>query len=156
MQKTRRKEGKMSKKTDRFHMVLPFTVAIITKDEEKYLIGRHPNRKYKPYPGFWDFPGGKVEKSESFEDGLRREVSEETGLNVVEEKLLAVFHHSGKNIKNYASPETVPGVCVCYETKVTGELKPTEMEEMHWATLEEMKNLQLTPWCEYFFNNLLL
>jgi ADP-ribose pyrophosphatase YjhB (NUDIX family) len=41
--------------------------------------------------GRWGFPGGGIEVEESLEEGLRREVLEETGLVVVHEELFAVF-----------------------------------------------------------------
>jgi 8-oxo-dGTP diphosphatase len=40
-------------------------------------------------PGRWDLPGGKIEALESFDDALRREVREETGLDVTVQTLLA-------------------------------------------------------------------
>jgi len=36
----------------------------------------------KNNPGKWDFPGGKVDPGESFQEALLREVEEETGLTV--------------------------------------------------------------------------
>jgi 8-oxo-dGTP diphosphatase len=36
----------------------------------------------KNYPGKWEFPGGKVDRGEKFNDALVREVREETGLVV--------------------------------------------------------------------------
>ena len=41
--------------------------------------------------GRWGFVGGGIEAEESLEDGLRREVFEETGLGVVGEELVGVF-----------------------------------------------------------------
>ncbi|MDR1775292.1 MAG: NUDIX domain-containing protein [Actinomycetes bacterium] len=36
-------------------------------------------RAYGEYAGWWEFPGGKLEPDESWEDACRREVAEELG-----------------------------------------------------------------------------
>ena len=42
----------------------------------------------KGNPGKWDLPGGKVDVGESFEQGLLREVAEETGLAISLQRVL--------------------------------------------------------------------
>ena len=42
------------------------------------LLGQRPEGK--PYAGYWEFPGGKVEAGESIFDALKREFVEELGL----------------------------------------------------------------------------
>lgn len=41
--------------------------------------------------GHWEPPGGVLEVGESFEEGVRREVQEETGLPIVVEQLTGVY-----------------------------------------------------------------
>jgi 8-oxo-dGTP diphosphatase len=53
-----------------FHKVC---CAIILRDK-KVLAGR---RSYGDYAGYWEFPGGKLEPGESWEEATRREVREE-------------------------------------------------------------------------------
>jgi len=48
------------------------------KGKIKYLLLQHPRSGI--YRGHWDFPKGHIEKGESWEDTLRREVKEETGI----------------------------------------------------------------------------
>lgn len=45
----------------------------------RVLLGR---RTFDPSRGLWDFPGGFLEENEHPLDGLRREVREETGLEI--------------------------------------------------------------------------
>lgn len=39
----------------------------------------------KPYPGYWEFPGGKLEANESSADALARELAEEINIRVLRE-----------------------------------------------------------------------
>jgi 8-oxo-dGTP diphosphatase len=55
--------------------------ALIDNGAGRYLILRRaPTSMLQP--GRWDFPGGKLELGEAFQVGLRREVWEETGLEI--------------------------------------------------------------------------
>ena len=48
-------------------------------------------RAYPPRAGEWSLPGGRLELGESLVDGVRREVREETGLEVEVGPLVEVF-----------------------------------------------------------------
>lgn len=54
----------------------------------EYLLIQHPDKKdlktEKIKPGHWDFPKGHIEKGETTEDAVRREVAEETGIRYIE------------------------------------------------------------------------
>ena len=55
-------------------------VAVITRPDGHVLLAKRPVGK--PYAGYWEFPGGKIEPGESAYDGLVREIREELGLEV--------------------------------------------------------------------------
>ena len=57
----------------------PTACALVADDEGRLLLVR---RAGDPYEGTWDLPGGFLEEAEAPLDALRRELLEETGLEV--------------------------------------------------------------------------
>jgi len=55
-------------------------VGILMRPNGDVLLGQRPAGK--PYAGYWEFPGGKVEQGESILDALKREFVEELGVQV--------------------------------------------------------------------------
>lgn len=68
-------------------------------------------RGKEPGKGRWTFPGGFLEEDEAPDEGLAREVLEETGLTVEVEGLLAVRH---------AQTDSEQNVYCVYRLKLTG------------------------------------
>ena len=56
--------------------MIDVVAAIITNKEEKILIAKRSLKKSQG--GLWEFPGGKIEKNESKEDAIVREIKENT------------------------------------------------------------------------------
>ena len=61
--------------------------AVVVKDAKALVI----KRANDPYKGQWSIPGGRVELGESLVDAVRRELREETGLDVQVGSLIDVF-----------------------------------------------------------------
>ena len=57
-------------------------VAVITRPDGSFLLARRPEGK--PYAGYWEFPGGKVEPSETVHAALLREIKEELGVAITQ------------------------------------------------------------------------
>jgi 8-oxo-dGTP diphosphatase len=64
--------------------------------EGKILLARR-SRARKAYPNLWSFPGGHVEKGETFEAALMREAKEEIDIVPLEYEL--VTHITGENTR---------------------------------------------------------
>jgi 8-oxo-dGTP diphosphatase len=62
---------------------LPIDVAvgILLKANGDVLLACRPEGK--PFAGYWEFPGGKVEQGESVFDALKREFEEEVGVQIL-------------------------------------------------------------------------
>lgn len=72
----------------------PITVVaagILIDSENSYLLGQRPAGK--PYAGYWEVPGGKVEKGETVFQALQRELQEELGIDIRSSEELTVLEH---------------------------------------------------------------
>jgi 8-oxo-dGTP diphosphatase len=56
-------------------------VGILMKPNGDVLLGQRPEGK--PYAGYWEFPGGKVDPGETVLAALKREFMEELGMEVL-------------------------------------------------------------------------
>ena len=66
----------------------PTAGAVCLDGEGRVLLVR---RAHAPFAGYWDLPGGFLDEGEHPLDGLRRELREETGLEVEPERFLGVW-----------------------------------------------------------------
>lgn len=90
--------------------------------------------------GMWNIPGGFVTYAESPEEGMRREMLEETGVEVRLEKLLGVF------TQKFGSPYYMRGhmyLARCEGT--TLRLQKDEIAEAEWMTLADARRVLLNP-----------
>jgi 8-oxo-dGTP diphosphatase len=107
---------------------VPVTAAIIRKDN-KILIAK---RKRALMGSPWEFPGGKMEKNETLQECLKRELHEEFGIEVE----IGAFLCSHKHVLNCQSAIHL----YAYEVSHTsGEFQLNDHEEIRWVTVEELE-----------------
>lgn len=101
----------------------------------RVLLGKRPPGA--PYPGYWEFPGGKVEEGENDICALQREWLEETGLQV--------------RVGRLAYTSDFPGHAPAFRARTYwvfregGELSRRVHSDFRFVTLDELATLQLTP-----------
>lgn len=89
----------------------------------------------------WGLPGGALELGESAEEALRREIKEETGLEIKIEKLLGVYTKYFHTYSNGDKTQTIVMTFIC--RPVEGELQPDNAEtlELTYFAPEKMPPL---------------
>src|SRR3989344_1870332 len=107
-------------------------VTPVIVDGDKVLLGR---RAHDPAKGAWDLLGGFLEVGEHPEDGLRRELREETGLEVRKVELLGIFMDKYPDY-NYDT------LNIAYLCSVQGEMKANDdVAELKWFPLNNLPDL---------------
>ena len=89
----------------------------------------------------WGFPGGAIELGETPEMAAKREVKEETGLDIEVNKLIGIYKDSDVVCTN---GDKVHSICIGYEMSVTGgELICDENEtlELKYFSLDDVPEL---------------
>jgi 8-oxo-dGTP diphosphatase len=78
---------------------LTVDIVLITQEKEpRVLLIR---RKHDPFAGTWAFPGGFVDEGESLETAARRELREETGVEVAGLEQLQAFGDPGRDPRGW-------------------------------------------------------
>jgi ADP-ribose pyrophosphatase YjhB (NUDIX family) len=99
-------------------------------------------RGCEPLKGQWSIPGGMLELGEDLAEGVRRELKEETGLDVEPLQIVAAFDRitrEGERVKYHY-------VIVDYVCRFKGgKLKPaSDVTDACWVRREEMPEFHLT------------
>lgn len=111
---------------------IPVVTALIRKGDQ-VLVGQRPPGH--TLAGQWEFPGGKIEKGESPEEALKRELHEELGIDAEIGALrLAASHTYGETSI----------LILFFDVRFwKGEPKLQQHTELRWIQPKEFKNLPI-------------
>ena len=110
-------------------------VAAIIRDDEGRIFATQ--RGYGDMKDGWEFPGGKMEKGETPEQALLREIKEELDTLIVVENLLTTVEWDYPDFHLTMH---------CYWCRVeSGELTLKEHEAARWLTLDQLDTVDWLP-----------
>jgi len=129
-------------------MILQVGVKVLLKNKTgKYLILHRSLVKYPDIKGMWDIVGGRINPGYTLIDNLKREIKEETNLNLTSEPVLVaaqdILRRNGRHV-----------VRLTYSGEAKGDVKldTNENDSYKWLYLEEIKKMEDL---DIYFRNLL-
>ena len=115
-------------------------VACVLKKNEKILIASRPETKN--FSGFFEFPGGKVEKDECLIEALDREIYEELGIRLDFSKIYYLNNY--RILKHNISLHFF--LCLRW----FGKIKNKEKQTLKWIAPNKLNNYNLLKSNESF------
>lgn len=110
-------------------------VAAIIKKDNYYLLAKRNKEKYMGLK--WEFPGGKVEKDESFEEALSREILEELNVNIEIHNKVAEERYQDDEIN------IVLHYYMC--SLIDMDIVLSEHEAIEWVKKQDFLNYEFVP-----------
>ena len=107
------------------------TVLCLIQDGNRLLLQNRLDEDWKGYT----FPGGHVEPGESFVDAVVREMKEETGLDILNPRIVG--------IKQFPIKDGRYIVLLFKATEFTGEVVSSDEGEMEWVDIDRLSELDV-------------
>ena len=114
--------------------------AIIIQDDRLLLV----RRANPPLQGEWSLPGGLVETGETTREAVRREIFEETGLEIEPVQLVEVFERILRDGEGRIEYHFVLVDYLC--SVISGEVRAgSDVSDVRWSRLDELESLAVAP-----------
>lgn len=112
--------------------IVEVAVGVLLKKDDAVLLGQRPEGK--PYAGYWEFPGGKIEAGESLFEALQRELTEEINIRILDAKEFLTIEHD--------YPHAYVRLHVCLIRNWEGELRGLENQAIAWLPLTDIPHIE--------------
>ena len=111
--------------------------ALIFDAQNRAIITQRPEGAH--LAGLWEFPGGRIEKNETPEQALIREIKEEIGLNITVGQLYLqkTFEYDIKNIDI--------AFYMCQQADLNQQPKNIEVADWRFVELSALKDYEFPP-----------
>jgi 8-oxo-dGTP diphosphatase len=117
--------------------ILVVVACALVDVDHRVLIARRPQGK--SMAGLWEFPGGKVEKTETPEDALVRELKEELSIETRTACLAPLSFAS----HGYEDFHLLMPLYIC--RRWWGDLSPREGQEIKWVRAHALRDYPMPP-----------
>jgi len=123
-----------------------YVASCLLKKKNKILITSRPKGKF--LSGFYELPGGKLKKNESFIDCIKREIKEEINLKIHDNELrnLDLITHKYKN--------KIIIMMVFMINKWKGKIRCNEKQKIIWISPYEIRKFNFLPGSQILFDRL--
>ena len=116
---------------------------IFLNDHHEVLLLLRDDKPDIPFPNMWDLPGGHVEKGETPEQCIAREMKEELKIDIKEYSLFSIEEF----------PDRIEHTFWQKVDSDLSKIKPTEGQYLKWFSEQDVKNTELALGFNLILNN---
>jgi 8-oxo-dGTP diphosphatase len=113
--------------------VVEVAVGVLMNDVGAVLLGQRPVGK--PYAGYWEFPGGKIESCESLFAALSRELLEEIDVFIDDAEEFMVLEHD--------YPHAYVRLHICLVKSWQGQPRGLENQALGWLNIKDVDQIDI-------------
>ena len=113
--------------------VVEVAVGVLMNTARAVLLGQRPVGK--PYAGYWEFPGGKIESGETLFAALSRELQEEIDVRIDDAEEFMVLEHD--------YPHAYVRLHICLVKSWQGQPRGLENQALGWLNIKDVDQLNV-------------
>jgi 8-oxo-dGTP diphosphatase len=114
--------------------VVEVAVGVLINSTGALLLGQRPDGK--PYAGYWEFPGGKIEVGETLFEALKRELLEEIDVVIDDAQEIMVIEHD--------YPHAYVRLHICVVKSWQGQVRGLENQSLAWLERDDIDRIEVT------------